>query len=81
MIRPLPRQRLRSLSRNTATPDFINRRRCFRAGGRADEAMTVLKRALELGDSGLTYAYIDPTLDALRRREDFRLLLKSLGFI
>lgn len=49
--------------------------------GRADEAMTVLKRALELGDSGLTYAYIDPTLDALRGREDFKLLLKSLGFI
>lgn len=49
--------------------------------GRADEAMAVLKRALELGDSGLTYAFIDPTLDILRERPDFKSLLKTLGFI
>jgi tetratricopeptide (TPR) repeat protein len=49
--------------------------------GRADAAMAVLKRAFELGDSGLTYAYIDPALDVLRERPDFKSLLKSLGFI
>lgn len=48
---------------------------------RADEAMTVLNRALDVGDSGLTYAYIDPTLDPLRNREDFNRLLQSLGFV
>lgn len=49
--------------------------------GQADEALTVLQKALELGDSGLTYAFIDPTLLPLRKRPEFQHLLKSLGFV
>ena len=49
--------------------------------GRADEAVATLERALEFGDSGLTYAYIDPTLDPLRERADFKALLQRLGFL
>lgn len=49
--------------------------------GREDEAMAILEKARELGDSGLTYAYIDPTLDRLRGRDDFKRLLKALGFV
>lgn len=49
--------------------------------GRPDDSMAVLQKAHELGDSGLTYANIDPMLDPLRNREDFNLLLKALGFI
>ena len=49
--------------------------------GEADKAMAVLFRARELGDSGLTYAYMDPTLDPLRSRADFNQLLKALGFV
>ena len=49
--------------------------------GQADEALAVLRHALELGDSGLTYAYIDPTLLPLRERPEFQRLLKALGFI
>jgi tetratricopeptide (TPR) repeat protein len=49
--------------------------------GREDEAMAILEKAMELGDSGLTYAYIDPTLDPLRGRDDFKRLLEALGFV
>jgi len=49
--------------------------------GKADEALAVLQKALKLGDSGLTYAYIDPTLSPLRGRPEFKQLLKALGFV
>ncbi|MEK7265432.1 MAG: hypothetical protein AAB227_04955 [Pseudomonadota bacterium] len=49
--------------------------------GQADEALAVLQKALELGDSGLTYAFIDPTLFPLRERSQFQQLLKALGFL
>ncbi len=45
-----------------------------------DEAMTALKRAYELGDSGLTYLLMDPAIDPLRGRADLKQLLKALGF-
>lgn len=45
-----------------------------------EEALKVLKRAFELGDSGLTYLFIDPAMDPLRKHADFNLLLKALGF-
>ena len=48
---------------------------------RAQEALTTLQKALELGDSGLTYAYIDPTLAPLRKRAEFQQLLKTLRFV
>lgn len=51
------------------------------AWDRADAAMATLEKALSVGDSGLTYAYIDPTLARLREREDFKRLLSALGFI
>lgn len=49
--------------------------------GRSDAAMDALTRAVELGDSGLTYAFIDPTLEPLRARADFKALLAKLGYI
>jgi tetratricopeptide (TPR) repeat protein len=49
--------------------------------GDADNAMAVLKRAHELGDSGLTYLYIDPALDPVRGRPDFKVLLRALGYV
>lgn len=49
--------------------------------GRAQEALTTLQKALELGDSGLTYAYIDPTLAPLGKRAEFQQLLKTLRFV
>lgn len=48
--------------------------------GRSEEAMARLHRALELKDSGLTLAKIDPALDPLRDREDFRDILDKIGF-
>lgn len=51
------------------------------ARGEIDEAVSVLARANDLGDSGLTYALIDPTLDPLRDRPEFGRLLKGLGFV
>ncbi len=49
--------------------------------GRADEAMAVLERALALGDSGLTYLYVDPMLTPIRGRKDCNLLLQRLGYV
>ncbi len=48
--------------------------------GRGNDAMEVLARAIDLGDSGLTYAFIDPTLEPLRERADFKALLATLGY-
>ena len=49
--------------------------------GRADEAMGQLEKAKEVGDSGLTYSYMDPALETLRTRDDFQALLRGLGFL
>lgn len=49
--------------------------------GRSDDAMEVLTKAVDLGDSGLTYAYIDPTLQPLQARADFKAMLADLGYI
>lgn len=48
--------------------------------GEIEQAMTVLKRAVELGDSGLSLAKFDPALDNLRDRSDFAEILAELGF-
>lgn len=49
--------------------------------GEEAEALAVLRRAKEMGDSGLTYAFIDPTLHPLREHPDFKQLVKDLGFV
>lgn len=49
--------------------------------GEADRALMVLRTAFEFGDSGLTYAYIDPAFEGLRNREDFQELIKALGYV
>lgn len=48
--------------------------------GDRDAAIGQLKRAHEIGDSGLIYARNDPFLDPLRDHPDFANLLTSLGF-
>lgn len=48
--------------------------------GDADAAIGKLKRALEVGDSGLIYARNDPLLDPLRDAPEFTNLLADLGF-
>jgi tetratricopeptide (TPR) repeat protein len=48
--------------------------------GRGPEAMERLKRAWQVGDSGLTYAATDPFLDPLRSDKDFQGLLRNLNF-
>ena len=45
-----------------------------------DEAIEVLKRAHQLGDSGLTYLLMDPAIDPLRDHTDLNQLLIALGF-
>jgi TolB-like protein/tetratricopeptide (TPR) repeat protein len=45
-----------------------------------DGALTLLRRARELGDSGLVFARTDPLLEPLRRRPEFGELLRQLGF-
>lgn len=47
--------------------------------GELDQAMLTLDKAVKLGDSGLTLAGFDPTLNPLREREDFLNLLAQLG--
>lgn len=49
--------------------------------GETDAALATLQKALDLGDSGLTYAFIDPTLNPLRERPEFQHLLNTLGFV
>jgi hypothetical protein len=48
--------------------------------GNKDEAMALLQRARELGDSGLIYAQTDPLLDPLRSLPALQQLLRQLGF-
>lgn len=48
--------------------------------GDPDPAIGKLKRALEIGDSGLIYARNDPLLDPLRDAPEFANLLADLGF-
>ena len=48
--------------------------------GDPDAAIGKLKRALEIGDSGLIYARNDPLLDPLRNAPEFANLLADLGF-
>ena len=43
-------------------------------------ALGLLKRARELGDSGLVFARTDPLLDPLRQKPEFAELLGQLGF-
>jgi TolB-like protein/Tfp pilus assembly protein PilF len=48
--------------------------------GQLDAAMAVLLQARAMGDAGLNYLRMDPMLDPLREREDFRGLRTALGF-
>jgi tetratricopeptide (TPR) repeat protein len=47
--------------------------------GRTNESMQKLARALEVGDSGLTYAATDVMLDPLRRDQRFARLVNALN--
>lgn len=47
--------------------------------GRADESLQKLARALQVGDSGLTYAATDVMLDPLRRDQRFTRFLRALN--
>jgi TolB-like protein/Tfp pilus assembly protein PilF len=49
------------------------------AWGDLDKAMEKLLKAVELRDSGLTFAGFDPTLDPLRERDDFLNVLAQIG--
>ena len=48
--------------------------------GKEAEAISTLMRARQLGDSGLTYAFVDPSLDRLRSKPEFRDLILNLGY-
>lgn len=48
--------------------------------GQPDAAIERLRRARQIGDSGLIYTRNDPLLDPLRGRPEFRELLQGLGF-
>jgi TolB-like protein/Tfp pilus assembly protein PilF len=48
--------------------------------GEREAAVSVLRRARQLGDSGLIYVRTDPLLDPLRQLPQFRELLTQLGF-
>jgi TolB-like protein/Flp pilus assembly protein TadD len=47
--------------------------------GRPDESVAKLRRAREIGDSGLTYLATDPLLDPVRRNLEFIKLLNELN--
>ena len=47
--------------------------------GRGGEAIARLRRAREVGDSGLIYTATDPLLDPLRKQPDFVSFLKNLA--
>lgn len=48
--------------------------------GRADEALIRLRRAREIGDSGLSLIVTDPLLDPIVRNPSFVRFVKDLGF-
>ena len=48
--------------------------------GRAEEALERLAFALKIGDSGLVHLKVDPLLDPLRSRDEFKHLLAALKF-
>jgi TolB-like protein/Flp pilus assembly protein TadD len=48
--------------------------------GQESAAMDMLKKSVDLKDSGLTLALFDPALDSLRHKKDFRDLLAQIGF-
>ena len=47
--------------------------------GRSEDSIARLRKAREVGDSGLIYTATDPLLDPLRRRPDFISFLKNLA--
>ena len=47
--------------------------------GKVEESVAKLRKAREVGDSGLTYLAIDPLLDPVRKHPGFRSLLNELG--
>lgn len=49
--------------------------------GRADDAISRLQQARQVGDSGLIYLATDPLLDPIRRHPKFTLLLKELNVL
>lgn len=49
--------------------------------GDLEKALEVLDLAVELGDSGLTFAYTDPALDSLRDTNKFQAMLEKIGFV
>lgn len=48
--------------------------------GQADAAVAKLLQARQIGDVGLALAFVDPMLDPLKGRPDFKQLLTELGF-
>ena len=59
---------------------FISEAQILAQWGEQKKALEVLQRAKELGDSGLTYALMDPTLNPLRDTDEFKRLLAELGY-
>jgi len=49
--------------------------------GQSSEALALLRRARESGDSGLIFLDTDPLLDPLRKQPAFNQLLSELGFV
>jgi len=48
--------------------------------GRTDEALARLRRAREIGDSGLSIIATDPLLDPISKDPGFRKIVSDLGF-
>lgn len=78
---PAAREAMSALINDYADAGLYQQGQILAQWGRGDEAMKVLGRAYEAGDSGLTYAFIDPTLAPVRDREDFQQLIQRLGFV
>lgn len=75
------RQAMTALVKQYGNAGLYQQAQVLSAWGQADAAMNALDRAFELGDSGLTYLYVDPFLDPLRERADFERLLKRMGYV
>ncbi len=52
----------------------------YAATDRPDKAMETLTKAYDLGDSGLTLLNVDPFMQPLRDKQEFRELLAKLGY-
>ena len=77
----MARQALDDLVANYGDAGLYQQAQVLARQGDADAAMQTLRKAYASGDSGLVFAWIDPSFEILRQRTDYKDLLSTLGFM